>query len=117
MNRWKKEELRKRQEARKGLSPEQIAKLDAEEEREGRIQKQAKEFHIEMFSEEYDHMGDDHVDAKERAKGINPMSAEYVEKVNKKRIAQGILPLATNGMAQSNDSWQLCLEMARKCVE
>ena len=56
----------------------------------------AKQLHIELFSEEYDKMSDSILDAKERAKGINPMSKEYQQKVAKKRKNLGVSPLSNS---------------------
>ena len=70
----------------------------------------AKQLHIELFSEEYDNMSDSILDAKERAKGINPMSKEYQQKVAKKRKNLGVSPLSNSGESVDDSSWELCKE-------
>lgn len=107
MNRYKAEEERKRREARAGLSDEEIKALDREEARTAEIVELARKIHIEWFDEEYQHMGDSIGDANDRAKGINPMSAEYIAKVDARRAELGVTPLAENGMPVSNDSWEI----------
>ena len=42
-------------------------------------------------------MSDSILDAKEIAKGINPMSKEYQQKVAKKRKNLGVSPLSNSG--------------------
>jgi hypothetical protein len=68
----------------------------------------AKQLHIELFSEEYDKMSDSILDAKERAKGKNPMSKEYQQKVAKKRKNLGVSPLSSSGESVDDSSWELC---------
>ena len=117
MNRFKKEEKRKREELRKGLTKEEIAELDAKEALLEEIIHEARELHAELFSEEYDHMYDSIADANDRARGICPMSEEYIEKMNRKRKSFGISPLDSRGMPTSDDSWNICLEMVKKKKE
>ena len=69
-----------------------------------------KQLHIELFSEEYDKMSDSILDAKERAKGINPMSKEYQLKVAKKRKKLGVSQLSSSGDSVDDSSWELCKE-------
>jgi len=45
--------------------------------------------HTKLFPEEYDFMFDDHVDYKLRQQGANPMSQEYIEETNARRVAGG----------------------------
>lgn len=89
MNRAKKEELKRYHEARKGLTAEDIAVLDAREAAEKRFADDVQQMHRRLFPEEYDFYYDDSVDAKRRAQGINPMSAEYIERTNARRTAVG----------------------------
>jgi hypothetical protein len=116
MNRFKKEEKRRRDEARKGLSAEQIEILDRKEEEDNKISELARKIHVEKFPEEYDFMYDDGVDANERAKGRNPMRKEYIDKINKKRAAMGVSPLSESGMPISEDTMALCIEEAKKML-
>ena len=117
MNRFKKEEKRKRDEAWKGLSAKEIEILDKNEEEENKISELARKIHAERFSEEYDFMYDSNVDANERARGINPMSKEYIERINKKREAEGVSPLSESGMSTSDDTMDLCIEEAKKIIK
>jgi len=114
MNRLKKEEIRKRNEARKGLSLADIAALDHKEEIEKQIKLLADDIHIEKFPEEYDFMYDSSVDAGDRKKGINPMSKDYVDEINSKRLALGATALSESGMPTSNDTMAICVEEAKK---
>ena len=116
MNRFKKEEKRKRDEARKGLSAKEIENLDKKEDEEKKISELARKIHIEKFSEEYDFMNDSNVDANERDRGINPMNKEYIDKIDKKRAALGVSPLSESGMSISNDTMAMCIEEAKKTL-
>lgn len=113
-NKVKREELRKKAEARQGLSPEQVAELDAQDALEEEIHNQALALHVEMFPEEYDYRLDSCADAQERKRGINPMNQDYIDKVAKKRMELGVSPLAQDGMPASKDSYQVCLGIIRK---
>jgi len=53
--------------------------------------------HAELFPEEYDFMFDDHVDAKLRRQGGNPMNQDYIAKVNARRAAGGFPPFGEKG--------------------
>jgi len=113
MNREKKEEKRKYHEARRGLSADEILALDLEDEINKKIENLARILHAETFPEEYDCIGDSICDAKARAKGMNPMRQEYIEKVTKRRSRLGVSELAKNGLPISDDSYRLCLEKAK----
>ena len=117
MNRFKKEEKRKRDEARKGRSPEEVEILDNKEEEENEIRELARKIHIERFSEEYDFMYDSISDANERDMGINPMSKEYIEETDKRRASLGVSPLSESGMSISDDTMDLCIEEATKIIK
>lgn len=112
MNRFKKEEARKRREAREGLSDLEIKHLDADEQRERLITELARKIHIEKFPEEYDHYNDSIADASDRRNGISPMSADYVAMVAHKRLKEGVTPLAANGMPTSDDTWKIAYSEA-----
>ena len=116
MNRFKKEAQRKRDEARKGLSPKEIEILDKKEEEDNKISELARNIHIERFPEEYDFMYDDHVDANQRDRGINPMSKEYIDRIKEKRAAFGVSPLSESGMSISDDTMALCIEEAKRTI-
>jgi hypothetical protein len=115
MNRVKKEELKWRREARRGLSEEEIKKLDEREAAEEKLMKLARKIHSDLFPEEYDFMYDSYADAKSRNMGENPMRKEYADKVNKRRAELGVPPLTENGMAPNdNNSFEIALEIAKK---
>jgi hypothetical protein len=76
-NRFKKEEIRKAAEARKGLTPEEVEALDAREKEETDFELLYGNFHTELFPEESDFFYDSIADANDRRQGINPMSKEY----------------------------------------
>ena len=63
MNRFKKEEKRKREEARRGLSQEEIAELDVKEALQEEIICETKELHTQIFPEEYEFLGVSPVDS------------------------------------------------------
>jgi len=113
MNRAKKEERRRHEEARKGLSADEVLAIDLEDEINKNIEDLARAIHARKFPEEYDFMYDSVVEAKERASGVNPMSQEYIEKIAKKRTEMGVAQLADNGMPVSDDTYRLCLEEAK----
>lgn len=117
MDRFKKNEIRKQIERRKGLTPEEMQVLDAREEEERLIERLAKARHHNRFSEEYDFISDSGVDAAERRRGISPMSDEYQAEIKEKREWQGVSPLAENGTAQSDETMQLCLKEAREEID
>lgn len=116
MNRYKKEEEKKRREAREDITPEQVRQLDIEDKQNAAIEKLAREIHGEKFSEEFDFMYDDSWDASVRKSGKNPMKENYIAKINEKRRNLGVSPLSESGMSQSNDTWELCLEEAKKII-
>jgi hypothetical protein len=116
MNRFKKEQKRKRDEARKGLSPEKIEILDKKEAKLNEIRELARKIHIKRFPEEYDFMYDSISDANERAMGKNPMSKEYIERINAKRAALGVSRLSESGMSTSDDTMDICFKEAEKLI-
>ncbi len=116
MNRMKKEAKRKYDEARVGLSDQEIAALDREDLKKEKIERLAQKIHGEKFPEEWDFMGDSILDASKRSKGINPMSEEYIAKVNKRRENLGVSPFSCQGMRLSSDTWELCLAEAKEKI-
>jgi len=89
MNRYRKEELRRRREAREGLTPEEVADLDHREAEAASFEDEVRSWHSRIFTEEYDHMYDSIADARDRDRGVNPMSQEYIARVNARRAALG----------------------------
>lgn len=116
MNKAKREEKRKYEEARRGLSEDKITTLNLEEALNAKVHELALSIHAENFSEEYDFMSDSHVDAKGRRKAINPMSQGYIEKIRAKREALGVSQLSGSGLAVSNDTLILCENEAKKQI-
>ena len=109
MNRAAKEMAKKRAEAVKGLSAEEVFKLD-------QLKSLTKKVHFEMFPEEYDEQMDSISDANDRRRGKNPMRAEYVAKVNDCRKVLGVSPLGDNGMPTDQESWEVAhAEAERRC--
>jgi hypothetical protein len=92
VNRLKKEEQRRHREAREGLSPKENAALDRREAEVRKHEEEVREWHLRLFTEEYDFMADSSAEAKLRARGINPMSPEYVQKTNEQRHCLGFAP-------------------------
>lgn len=116
MNRMKKEEIKKYNEARKGLSKAEIDTLNLKDEIKGKIEKLARSIHAEKFPEEYDYMYDSFADLKDRQKGINPMSQEYIDKIRKKRSEIGVAQLDEDGTAVSDETYKLCLAEAKVLI-
>lgn len=85
----KREERKRYHEARKGLTPEEIAVVDAREAAEKAFDEDVQQMHQRLFPEEYNFYYDDSVEAKQRAQGINPMSAEYIARTDARRAALG----------------------------
>src|SRR6218665_1672553 len=99
MNKAKKEELKRYHEARKGLTPEEIAVVDAREAMEKSFADDGELMHRRLFPEEHDFYYDDNFDAKRRSQGINPMPAEYIARTDARRAALGFA-----GYIAENDS-------------
>ena len=116
MNRHKREEKRKHDEARKGLTSDQRATLDLEDENILKVEKLARKIHAEKFPEEYDFMYDSNWDFSDRQKGKNPMSQEHIDEVRKKRADLGVSQLSESGMPVANDTMALCTEEAKKII-
>ncbi|MAI07692.1 MAG: hypothetical protein CMF61_01915 [Magnetococcales bacterium] len=54
-------------------------------------------WHCKLFPEEYDMFYDSILESNLRAQGINPMSKEYIERVNKRRRSLGFSDFNVNG--------------------
>jgi len=113
MNRAKKEEIRKYNEAREGKSVEEIADIDRQDKMDAKIKKLASLLHGRLFPEEYDFMSDSSSDAYDRKRGINPMSEAYIKKVAERRRVMGFSPLSSGGKTTENDTLEFCLSVAR----
>ncbi len=80
MNRYEKEQRKKRARLLAGLNSDQIEFFETVEELRDRLYRFESKFHVTMFPEEYDYMYDDSVDAKARKRGENPMQESYQKK-------------------------------------
>jgi len=113
MNRAKKEEIRKYNEARQGKSIEEISEIDRQDKLDAQIKKLASLLHGQLFPEEYVFMSDSISDAKDRGRGINPMSEDYIRKVDDKRRVLGFSPLTSAGKTTDNDTLEFCMKIAK----
>ena len=113
MNRYRKEETKKYNAAREGITAEQIQELDAQKLEQALISRLSRKVHAVHFPEEYDWMHDDSVDSKTRQKGQNPMCPDYIKRICEKRRQQGVSPLKENGEANSNETMELCEQSVR----
>lgn len=114
MNREKKEEIKRYQAARAGLSPDEVAAVDRRESHQKAIKDLARTLHAEQFPEETDFCYDSSSDAKDRSRDINPMSDDYVKRVDERRIRMGFAPLLPSGLPQSQETMEYCIELAKK---
>lgn len=110
MNKAKKEKARKLREAYENMSKAEFQKFM----RKQQIQSLAQTIHFELFPEEYDEIMDSYSEAKDRRRGINPMSAEYTERVNARRKGLGVPPLGPNGLPACRTSWDVAWTEAEK---
>jgi len=104
MQRYEKEQRKKRQKLLAGLNSEQVKFFEAVEELRDTLNRFESKFHVTLFPEEYDYMYDDSVDAKVRHRGDNPMSESYQKEVTERRQKMGLKPLRENGMVRYDDS-------------
>jgi hypothetical protein len=113
MDRHTKEMHRRRAEARRGLSPEEVAALDAREAEEAAIHERAHPLHVRLFPEEHDYVYDSASDAKLRASGTSPMSADYIARTNARRIALGFAPYPGDDDPRPKDTMGWVRQMLR----
>jgi len=88
-----------------------------EDKRAGLISDVARSIHCSLFPEEYDFMGDSCSDAKDRSRGINPMSQSYIDKIAEKRKALCFKALSSSGESTSSDTRDYCLKMVKKAFD
>jgi len=117
MNRRKKEELRKYNIKRAGKTDAEILVIDVEDKRNCLISEISSSIHVSLFSEEYDFMGDSCSDAKDRSRGINPMSPSYIKKIAEKRKVLCFEPLSSSGESTSSDTKDYCLAIVKKAFD
>lgn len=113
MDRYTKEMRRRRAEARRGLSPEEVAALDAREAEEAAIHERARPLHVRLFPEEHDYVYDSASDAELRASGKSPMSADYIARTNARRIALGFAPYPGDDDPRPKDTMGWVRQMLR----
>lgn len=95
------------------LSDYEIERLREVQQKRTYFATQIKELQRALFNEETDFMLDSGVDSKERFMGINPMSREYIDRVNRKREVFGVSPLSSDGFAIDKSSDLFCEEVVR----
>lgn len=61
-----------------------------------------------LFKEESDWYYDSRTDKADRSKGKNPMSKDYIDRMNKKRITLGVSSLNKSGYNPDNTSREFC---------
>lgn len=103
MNKLKKIEIQKYNEKVKNMTKEDKKNYDLLLNIQAKYELLVGELHKELFAEEYDFIFDDNVDAIKRKNGQNPMSGEYIQMVNEKRVKLGFLPLSENGYAEDSE--------------
>lgn len=116
MQRYEKEQRKKRAKLLAGLNSDQIEFFEAIEELRDRLNRFESKFHVTMFPEEYDYMYDDSVDYKARKRGENPMQESYQKKVNDRRQKMGLKPLEHNGMVRYDDSLRYTKEKVQRLL-
>ncbi|PHR71495.1 MAG: hypothetical protein COA66_09175 [Arcobacter sp.] len=88
----KKQADEKREKIIKNMSELGIKVYDKTKEFTEKFDSMVKELHVLMFEEEYDEILDSGVNSKDRSKGINPMSEEYIKRTDAKRKKLGFNP-------------------------
>lgn len=58
--------------------------------------------HLELFPEEYDYIYDSNADVNDRRRGLNPMSQDYIDKINERRISMGVTPFDITNESPQN---------------
>jgi hypothetical protein len=81
-----------------------------------RVEKLALQLQQTIFPEEYDLVGDSMHDAKLRKQGVNPMSKDYSQRINEKRILLGVSPLSPAGLRVDNSSIIFCRERVKEAI-
>ena len=114
MDRQTREERRRRAEARRGLTPEEIAALDARDAEEAALADRARQLHVGLFPEEHDRVYDSASEAKMRAQGMSPMSSDYIARTNARRTALGFAPYPGDGDPRPQDTLGWVTQMLRE---
>jgi len=108
MTRTKKEEIRKYNEARIGLTPQEILKYNRKESKEKLLKENIEWVQHILFHEEFDHMYDSFADAKDRARGVSPMNDEYHNKIERKDKAIELLNIPSSNKLGDLSSIEIC---------
>ncbi len=111
MNAAKKAYNRKILKETEGMSPEEKKKYMLAEEKKKELEKRARDLEFQLFPENYDQVYDSLSDSKMRQQGKNPMSAEYIAKVNECRAKLGVTPLGENGLPVDNSTLEYCRDL------
>lgn len=115
MNKFKKEEDNKYQEIVKNMNEDDKKNYDFLLNLQNDFERLIKELHVKLFPEEFDFMLDSNADVYRREKGENPMSEEYINRTNDKRIKLGFLPLSQDEYAQNSDKTrEYCKQLITK---
>lgn len=102
MNRYKREEVSKISSLINIVEPSDAPYIDGALAVLQAVKAEALSLHAQEFPEEYDYTLDDHVDAKRRSNGENPMSQEYQERVADKRDSLGVSQLSASGISDGS---------------
>lgn len=95
------------------LSDYEIEKIRQVQRTPSDFNTQVLELQRALFDEESDFMLDSGTDAKDRSRGKNPMSQEYINRITKKREAFGVPPLSESGYIINNASELFCADVVR----
>lgn len=118
MNRFKKEQQKKYNEFTKSFSEADKKNFDFLQNIQSSFESLVNELHVKLFPEEFDFIYDSNVDSIRRARGENPMSEEYIKRMNDKRVKLGFLPLSEDGYPiDSEKTKEYCIKLITKEIE
>jgi len=103
------QKLAKAKELAKEVNTAKVKRKD--QGKKDKVDEKARKLHTELFPEEYDEIGDSIQDAVERSKGNNPMSKEYIKRMDDKRIKLGFNPLSPAGYNENDDTIGYCKKL------
>lgn len=113
MNKFKKIENQKYIEKTKNMSDEDKRNYEILLNLQSSFESLVNELRVKLFPEEFDFQYDSSVDANRRRLGENPMSEDYINRMNEKRVRLGFLPLTQNGYPQDGEA---TLEYCKKLI-
>jgi hypothetical protein len=93
--------------ATKKAAEADLASLDS-------IEAATRVLHGELFSEEYDFMGDSYWEKQQRDRGISPVDDAHAALNNAKRRALHVPELDVSGLPLEGGSWALCERLVRR---